>query len=125
MALLNYKGLNIFTVGLVGCENAVLMPGINEIEDNVMVKLKQHPNFNARVKNGLIQLIEDVKVDKEGKKSEGDLLAMIPRIFDGKLLRKIIKEDGRASVMEAAKNQLDIILGKKEEPKEQSGEHFK
>jgi hypothetical protein len=124
MGLVQYSGLNVITIGIANRDSVVLMPGVNEIEDTNLVLLKNHPLFNQRVKDGKITLLTDVKKDESGKNDQHDMLKYIPKIFDTKLLRKIIKEDGRSQVIEAARQQLDSIVSPKKEDKE-SNEHFK
>ncbi len=83
------------------------MPGINEVDANDLETIMKLPSVKAREEKGLIKVIDDGK--SAGKKSVEETVAMIPKIFDKKLLNKIIKTDGRPAVIEAAKNQLSLI----------------
>lgn len=123
MVLVNYTGKNIFTFNAKGTEPIRLLPGINEIADKSWSCIQAHPFYNDFVaKGGLIVLNEPPK-DKDGRRSVADLLAYIPNIMDSKLLKKLIEEDGRELVAIAARDQMDIIKGKKQKVEE--NEHFK
>ncbi len=124
MALVNYKGINVVTVGLKDGHSVQLMPGINEIENAIYPLFKDHPSVKARIKRNEIQVIDASKVT--GQKTIEEMIEHMPRIFDTKLLRRIIKEDGRPEVAQAAKNQLEAILGgAKKDDKKEDNEHFR
>ena len=124
MAIINYKGINLITVGFKIGPNAIVMPGINEMPNDVYEKFKQHPSVQARIASGQIQVIDEQKAVSE--RTESEMVEHMSRIFDTKLLRKLIKEDKRDAVVNAAKAQLDSIIGdaKKAEKKDED-EHFK
>lgn len=123
MALMTYTGLNVVTVNLSGNDSVKILPGVNEIEDDLIENFKKHPSVAQRLKDGKFIILSEGKADR--KKSVEDMLAYIPKIYDTRLLKKIIKEDGREDVVGAAKKQLDtIVVSKKEEVKEEN-EHFK
>lgn len=124
MAIINYKGINLITVGFKQGPNVIIIPGINEMPNNVYDKFKEHPSVKSRMQDGTIQIIDEQKVVSE--RTESEIIENMSRIFDTKLLRKIIKEDKRESVVNAAKAQLETIVGdpKKTEKKEED-EHFK
>jgi hypothetical protein len=109
MPLLKYTGMNMFTVNCVGCDPVRLMPGINEVSDNALECMRKHPFFNARVKDETIAIMHENKPGPDGKRTIADMLQYIPKIFDVKLLKKIISEDGRDAVVNAAKDQLSVI----------------
>lgn len=127
MALIQYHGINVITAGVAGGGDAVrIMPGVNQLDDDVLKKLKTHPSFAARVRDGKIQILDDVKTTKDGKTTVEEMLRLIPKMFDTKLLKKIMKEDGRSEVVEAARDQMAVIMGTKK-PEENQGtenEHF-
>ena len=124
MALVHNKSHQIITVGISDRDTVRLMTGINEVEDFELIELKKHPIFMARVEADKIEIIGDVKIGSDGKKSVESMLKYIPKIFDTKLLRKIIKEDGRDLVVNCAKDQLDTIVNPN--PVDQAkNEHFK
>lgn len=124
MAIINYKGINLITVGFKQGPNAVIMPGINELPNDVYEKFKQHPSVKSRIVDGIIQIIDEQK--KVSERTEEEMVEHMARIFDTKLLRKLIKEDKREAVVNAAKAQLETIVGdpKKTEKKDED-EHFK
>ncbi len=124
MAIINYKGINLITVGFKIGPNAIVMPGINEMPNDVFEKFKEHPSVQARIASGDIQIIDEQKAVAE--RTESEMVEHMSRIFDVKLLRKLIKDDKRSSVVDAAKVQLESIMGdaKKTEKKEED-EHFK
>lgn len=124
MAIINYKGINLITVGFKIGPNAIVMPGINDMPNDVFEKFKEHPSVKARIASGDIQIIDEQKAVSE--KTEAEMIEHMSRIFDTKLLRKLIKEDKRPAVVDAAKVQLDSIVGdaKKTEKKDED-EHFK
>ncbi len=124
MAIINYKGINLITVGFKQGPNAIIIPGINEMPNDVYDKFKQHPSVKARVLSGQIQIIDEQKAVSE--RSESEMVEHMSRIFDTKLLRKLIKEDKRDVVVSAAKAQLDTIVGDLKKPeKKEEDEHFK
>lgn len=124
MALLNYSRVNVLTIHFAGCEPCILMPGINEVSAEILKLLLVHPSVNALIREGKLVVIEDQKTS-DGKRSVNDMLAYIPKIFDTKLLKKIIKDDGRDQVVQAAKDQLDTIVNpKKPEQGKEENEHF-
>jgi hypothetical protein len=123
MALLNFVSKKILTVGLTGTDSVVFMPGINEVDEAKLDVMKKHPGFNQLVKDGKMVILEAQKLEKDGKRTVDDMLEYIPKIFDTKLLKKIIKEDGRNPVTTAAKTQLDSILTPSKEEKK-TDEHF-
>ena len=107
MALVKYNGKNVLGIGIKAGLHRV-MPGINEIADEVLNQLKAHPLFQARVDKGQIQILQD-SVSKDGKRSVEEMLNLMPSIFDIKLLKKLIDSDGRAPVVKAAQAQLEGI----------------
>jgi hypothetical protein len=121
MALVNYKGKNIFTINAKGIEPVRLLPGINEIPDKYMPAIKAHPFYNSFVKDGMFEILSETK-DNDGKRSVEDMLKFIPNMVDSRLLKKIISEDGRDVVTRAAQDQLDLIKGTKKKVEE--NEHF-
>ena len=104
MGLVKYNGKNVFGVGLKG-SIARLMPGINEVADNLLNEMKAHPLFQARTAKGIIEILQD-SIGKDGKRTVEDMLQHIPNIFDIKLLKKLIDTDGRSPVVKAAQLQL-------------------
>jgi hypothetical protein len=125
MALLNNLCQQIITVGLRGRDSLTLMPGINEVPDDAVESLKGHPSVASRIRDGKIVMIESVRQTADGKKTVEDMLAYIPKIYDTKLLKRIIKEDGRQPVVDAAKAQLDMIVSPKKNEGTEQNEHFK
>lgn len=123
MALIHYHGKNILGVILTSGEIIRLMPGVNEVEDEKMASVKAHPQFQSRVKKGLVQVLMD-NVGKDGKRSVEEMLSLIPGIFDTKLLRKIIDGDGRDKVVRAAAEQLDKIKNPSKSKEDADHEHF-
>lgn len=125
MALLNYTGKNVF--GIVTKEGGIirLLPGINEITQDDLEKVKIHPLFQARLQKGIVQIMHE-KLQSDGKRSIQDMLNDIPQIFDVKLLKKIIDTDGRDQVIKAADNQLSKIKNpsKAKQKESEDGEHF-
>ena len=124
MPLLNYLKVNMLTVHFGDCEPCSILPGINQVSDIHFERLQKHPSFNNLIKEGKIVLLKETKV-KDGKQEVNEMLSYIPKIYDTKLLRKIIKEDGRELVVSAAKDQLDSIITVKSKDEEQGNEHFK
>lgn len=124
MAIINYKGINLITIGFKQGPNAIIMPGINEMSNDVYDKFKQHPSVKARIADGTIQIIDEQKAVSE--RTEAEMVEHMSRIFDTKLLRKLIKEDKRDAVVSAAKAQLETIIGDLKKPeKKDEDEHFK
>ncbi len=124
MAIINYKGINLITIGFQQGPNAIIMPGINELANDVYEKFSKHPSVKARIKEGTIQIIDEQKAVSE--RTEAEMVEHMTRIFDTKLLRKLMKEDKRDSVVSAAKAQLDTIIGDLKKPeKKEEDEHFK
>jgi len=123
MALVKYNGKNV--LGVIGKKgiNRVI-PGVNEVDDEVLNEMKAHPLFRSRMDKGLIQILKDSE-SKDGKRSVDEMLGLMPGIFDVKLLKKLIETDGRTPVTRAAQKQLDAIRNpsKAKEQKEDDN-HF-
>lgn len=124
MALVKYNGKNVLGVGIkTGLSR--IMPGINEISDDVLSQMKAHPLFQARMSKGLIEILQDV-VAKDGKRSIEDMLQMMPNINDVKLLRKLVDTDGRPQVVKAAQDKLDAIKNpSKAKAETENDSHFR
>ena len=123
MTLFNYLRINALTVHFGNREPCVFMPGINEIDDEVTKLLLNHPMVKALIRDGkLVQMTESKAPN--GQRTEADMLAYIPKIFDTKLLKKIIKDDGRNTVVDAAKKQLETIVNPKGSDQKEENEHF-
>jgi hypothetical protein len=100
------------------------MPGINEIPEGELKTLLLHPLFKWRVEEGIIVVIpESPDKEPDGKKNVKEMQRLIPQIFDHDYLQKIIENDGRERVIEAAKKQLHKISHQAEE--EEKNEHFR
>ena len=124
MALVKYNGKNVLGVAFQSGISRI-MPGVNDIQDDVLNKMKTHPLFQTRVNNGIIQILQD-SIGKDGKRTVEDMLTHIPNIFDVKLLKKLIESDGRAPVVKAAQLQLDTIKNPaKVKAEQEDDEHFK
>ena len=123
MALISYLGKNILSVGLPGGDLVRLLPGINEVEDAKLVLAKQHPLFQTRIASGIVVILADAP-SKDGKRSVDEMLSYIPKIFDTKLLKKIVDTDGRDRVVASAREQLDKIKNPAKAKAEESDEHF-
>lgn len=113
MALVQYNGQNVLTCGLSRGGWVRFLPGINECDNNDLEAILKIPVVEWRVDKGIIKVIDDGK--SQGKKNIEEMVSMIPKIIDKKLLNKIIKTDGRSTVIEAAKNQLSLIEVKVED----------
>lgn len=124
MALINYLGTNIITVALEKLNKVTLMPGINEVDNAEFEKMVQNPSFNERIKNGKIIVLDDGK--SQVNRTAADMINLIPKIYDVKLLQKIIKTDGRDDVVKAAKQQMDLLKVKPDDKKVEKFdvEHF-
>ena len=113
MALVQYNGQNVLTCGLARGGWVRLLPGINECDSTDLESILKVPVVAWRVEKGIIKVIDDGKA--QGKKPIEEIVAMIPKIVDKKLLNKIIRTDGRPAVIDAAKNQLSLIEVKAED----------
>lgn len=123
MALLQYHGMNVLSVGLKEGGVVQLLPGVNEVDDEKFEVIKGHPHFAARMRDGKITVLSVPSKEGDGKQSVEEMLGYIPKIFDTKLLKKLIKSDGRKPVVDAAQKQLDLIAAPKK-PQEKEDEHF-
>lgn len=117
----NYKSI----IGICLPEGAIisLLPGINDVEADILEKAKSHPNFPARAANEMIQIIPEKK-DLDGKICLADMLNNIPKMTDKKLLKKIIDNDGREKVIKSASEQLSKIVDPEKFKAENNDEHF-
>jgi hypothetical protein len=118
MTLVKYNALNIFT-----CNGIRLLPGVNEVNEEVLKSLLVHPLFKWRVDQDIIHIFE-VPKEVDGKMSLKDLLKHIPSIFDKELLSEIVKNDGRAPAVKAAKEQIAKISAEKKGDEATNVEHF-
>jgi len=91
--------------------HVAINPGVNL---NVDESIKDHPDFKKRVELGLISVSGAVSDFKEMDTKE--LMSDIKRIYDVKVLEKILAEDERVAIQKAAKDQLDNI--RKGEPRD-------
>ena len=118
MALVKYNGKNVYYCNFT----SRLMPGINEIPEGELKALLLHPLFQHRVEEGIIVIIpESPDKEADGKKSVKEMMKLIPQIYDHAYLSRIIDEDGREKVIDAAKKQLHKISHQAEE---EENEHF-
>lgn len=113
-ALIQYNGNNVLNCGLIKGGFLRILPGINSCDAKELEEVLKLRSVKARVDSGLLKIIDDGK-SNAGKKSVEELVSMMPKIFDKKLLAKIIRTDGRAPVTDAAKAQLALIEVKAEE----------
>ncbi len=123
MALVSYLGKNILSVGLKVGDPVRLLPGINEVEEDKLALAKQHPLFQSRLAAGTVVIMAESPT-KDGKRPVDEMLVYIPKIYDTKLLKKIIDTDGRDRVIASAKEQLDKIKNPAKAKAEESDEHF-
>lgn len=124
MALINYTSLNIFTINMMGSDPVRFVPGINQVTDKQLASLKSHPAFASFVEAGKLIIIDDPK-SKDGERPVKEMLSLIEKMFDAKLLKQVIAKDEREEVQKAARAQLELItVSKKAEIKEEN-EHFK
>lgn len=132
MALVNYTGKNVLGVCMPQPSSEVvqavseivrLLPGINEVDDAQLQVMKSHPLFQSRMASGLVHIMHET-VGKDGKRSVEEMLSNIPKIFDVKLLKKIINTDGRDRVVSTARDQLDKIKNPAVAKQQESDEHF-
>lgn len=133
MPILKYNGKNSFTYHVedVSTESkktlAVsgltirLRPGVNEVSDKELTAMKRHEFFGIHLASGTIQILLDSELEAD-KKSVNEMLGIINKCYDPKLLNKIIVEDERQEVIEAAKKQLDTFKVAKKQAKQESGE---
>ncbi len=124
MNLINYIGLKLITIHLGGHTPVMLLPGINSVDDEELKLISAHPSFKALIKTGKLVVMANSKKLPDGKRTVEDMLEYIPKIFDVKLLKKIIAEDGRINVIEAAKTKLESIVGTKKPAMESEVVHF-
>jgi len=110
MTMFSYSGMNVITIHQKVGDNIIILPGVNEIDTPIFDKLQSHPIIKQMLEDEKLIILGDSKVDSSGKKPINEMLGYIPKIYDGKLLRKIIKEDGREIIVNAAKNQLELIV---------------
>lgn len=123
MALIQYKGKNVLGIGTASGEFIRLMPGINEVSEIDLAIMKSHPLFQSRIKNDIIQIMYE-KIDNDGQTSMDDMLKNIPNIFDKKLLKKIIDNDGRKEVVKAATEQMEKIKNPLKAREAKNDDHF-
>ena len=125
MALVLYTGKNVLSVGMPGMASDLLriLPGINEIKDDLMDYLKSHPLFQSRIASQAIQIMFE-KIGKDGLRPIEDMIKDMPQIFDTKLLKKIVQTDGRERVIKSANEQLERIKNPSKYKEELSNDHF-
>ena len=124
MPLINYTKVNALTVHFGDCEPCCFLPGINQVSDAHFERLMVHPSFKNLVDQGKAIILRESK-HKQRKQEVNERISYIPKIFDTKLLRKIIKEDGRQAVIDAAKEQLESIVLTKSKDENVENDHFK
>lgn len=125
MALVNYTGKNVFGICLRNGEIFRFMPGINEVETEKMNEMKDLILFQSRIEKGLITILRE-ELDKDGKRTVNQMLESIPKIFDIRLLKKIIETDGRPQVIKIAQKQLDDIKNpSKAKEEKEDADHYK
>ncbi len=125
MALVNYNGKNVLGVCKpVSGDIVRLLPGINEVDNEDLKIMKAHPLFQSRMKAGMVQIMAE-PADKDGKRTVDEMLTNIPKIFDLKLLKKIVETDGRDKVVQAAREQMEKIKNPSKAKADEEDEHFK
>lgn len=108
MALVQYNGNNILNCGLIKGGFVRILPGINECDSKELEEVLKLRSVKWRLDQGILKVLDDGKTH-EGKRSVDDLVAMMPKIFDKKLLNRFVRTDGRQPVIDAAKMQLGLI----------------
>jgi hypothetical protein len=108
MAYINYTGQNVFTFNAVGAEPVQFVPGINEITSAQLDAISLHPAFKSFVDDEKLIVLPETK-GKDGERPVKEMLGLIAKMYDAKLLRKLIQADSRAEIQKAAQEQLDSI----------------
>jgi hypothetical protein len=108
MALVKYNGNNFLYFDF----RVRLSPGLNEVSEKDLKQMREHPLFAHRFEEKILEVLNEEKKGKKGKKSAGgkrseeEMLELIPEIFDADFLKKIVKDDGRPKVVKRAEEQL-------------------
>lgn len=121
MALVQYNGNNILTCGLAKGGFVRILPGINECTFQELEEIKNLPTVAYRIEKGILTIIDGGKADIK-ENPEKEMLAMMEKVYDKRLLKKIIRTESRANVVKAAEKQLALIEAKAEDKEKSSGE---
>ena len=103
MVGLMYNAKNVYS-----CCGIRLLPGFNEVEDGLLKTALNVPLFKWRIEQGIIQIIKSEK-QKAGRKSYDQMIELMPKVFDVKLLKRYIKENKNEKLVQAAEKQLEKI----------------
>lgn len=122
MVLVNYTGLNVFTLNAVGAEPIRLLPGINEISAQQLAAAEKHPAFESFKDAGKIVVLNETR---DGERTVKEMIGIINKTFDTKLLKQILAKDKREAVQKAASAQLELISVSKKAETVEENEHFK
>lgn len=140
MPLINYTEVNLFTINaseprpklangkedpdaICKTFSVRFLPGVNEVTEEEFSVISKHPVFDSLLDSGKLVVLDEPK-GKDGLRTVKEMLNIISKMYDVKLLKKIISTDGRAEVIDAARAQLEYISVPKGETKD-TNEHFK
>lgn len=119
MVKLNYSGKNNVFFG-----KTRIMPGENEINDDLFDTLMKHPGFKSRIQKSVFKVPKDFllnqddkDVDQEEQEEEQtserlsvkQTLKNIQKSKDLEYLRNLLETDDREKVKEAAKEKLESL----------------
>ena len=107
MAIVIYKGKNVYQVLRNYGDPILLLPGANEISEADLKTIQDHPTARKKIANGKIVFNQGSLTD--GKKPVSEMLQYISQLYDTKILRTIMRTDGRGEVVEKARVQLENI----------------
>lgn len=117
--LLKYTKNNVLTLNIPGNGTSViphtLLPGINEIEDQVWKELKSQPGVKRLMAKSI--LLEKAPPTKDNKKvgkglakySAEEAAFIVEETYDKRLLSDWLKLESRAVIKTAIETQLDVI----------------
>lgn len=115
-----YKGNTLYHVGKI-----TLRAGVNQVSDADMGYLMAHPHFMQRVNLGIIHVPHlPTLTGKDLTRSIDEVIRIIAKMNDFKVLSSIAQYDNRIEVMQAATKRVDE-LKKRAASSDILNKHFK
>lgn len=103
MALVKYNAKNVYHINGIR-----LIPGYNEIADNLLNSAISNPLFKYRVDKGIIEINQQDK-KKAGRPSVKQVVEMMPDVYDVPTLKRYIESSKSSEIVESAQKQLKRI----------------
>lgn len=107
------------TLGKNAVKMVQLVPGNNEIADDLWTDLKKHPQIIKKLENEDLEIVtekdrDDKETEKDGGAASlpgkaGDAVKVVKKTFSKELLDKWLESENRPSVVKALNDQFKVL----------------